>query len=184
MAINNQPYRGGNFRRRNERTHRINSEITHQTVRMVGDGVEPRVCSISEAIKTAQDLGVDLVEIVRDSNPPVCKVIEYQKFAYENKRKEKDKNSGKKSELKEIRLSPNIGEHDFGFKLKQAQQFLKDGNKVKVTIKFHGRMIVHKDQGKLVMLRFADGLLDFGKAEQLPKLDGKYMMMFLVPKKN
>lgn len=183
MALNNQPYRGNNFRRRNERTHRINSEITHQNVRVVGEGVEPKVCSISEAIKIAQDMGVDLVEIVKDSNPPVCKVIAYQKFAYENKKKEKDKNSGKKSELKEIRLGPNIGDHDFGFKVKQAEKFLNAGDKVKVTMKFHGRMIVHKEQGNLVMLRFAEALLDAGKAEQLPKMDGKFMMMFLVPKK-
>lgn len=183
MAFNNQPYKG-NFRRRNERTHRINGEITHHSVRVVGEGVESGIYTIADALKIATDLGVDLIEIVKDSNPPVCRVVEYQKFAYENKKKEKDKNSGaKKSELKEIRMSPNIGDHDFGFKTRQAEQFLKDGNKVKVTLKFKGRMIVHQEQGKLVLLRFAEALLDAGKAEHLPKLEGKFMSMFLIPKK-
>ena len=177
------PYKN-NFRRRNERIHRINGEITHHSVRVVGEGVEAGIYTIAQAIKMAQDIGVDLVEIVRDSNPPVCRVIEYQKFAYENKKKEKDKNSSsKKSEMKKIRLSPNIGDHDFGFKAKQAEQFLKDGNKVKVSLKFKGRMIVHNEQGRLVMLRFAEALVNSGTAEQLPKLDGKFMFMFLVPKK-
>jgi translation initiation factor IF-3 len=180
---NKQPYRGNNFRRKNERTHRINEEIKHQSVRVVGEGVESGIYHIGDAIKMAKDLGVDLIEIVSDSNPPVCRVIEYQKFAYEIRKKEKDKSSGKKSELKEIRLSPNIGDHDFGFKVKQAEKFLKNGDKVKVTVKFHGRMIVHKEQGNLVMLRFAEALSEVGKAEQLPKMDGKFMMMFLVPKK-
>ena len=181
MALQNKGFYKNNFRKRNQRTHRINSEITHRTVRVVGDGIEAKVCSIEDAMSIASDVGVDLVEISRNSNPPVCKVIEYQKFAYENKRKEKDKNSGsKKSELKEIRLSPNIGDHDLGFKVKQAEKFLKDGNKIKVTLKFKGRMIVHKEQGNIVMLRFAEALNEYGKPEQTPKLNGKTMIMFLI----
>jgi len=177
-------FQNRNFNRRKERIHRINGEITHHSVRVVGEGVEAGIYHIAEALKIASNMGVDLVEIVKDSNPPVCRVIEYQKFAYENKKKEKDKSAhSKKSELKEIRLSPNIGDHDFGFKVKQAEKFLKDGNKVKVTLKFKGRMIVHNEQGKLTMLKFAEALIECGTAEKMPQLEGKFMNMFLVPKK-
>lgn len=174
--------RRGFNNRTKQREHRINDEITHTTVRIVGDGIESKVCDISEALKIAVNAGVDLVEISPEAQPPVCKVIEYQKFAYEKKRREKD-NKGKKSEMKEVRLSQNIGDHDFNFKVKHAEKFLKEGDKVKVSIRFNGRSIMFKERGELVMAKFATVLEETGRVEQLPKMEGKNMYMFIVPRK-
>jgi translation initiation factor IF-3 len=182
--MNGKPnfFRKGFNNRKKEREHRINEEITHRTIRITGDGIESKICDISEALKISTEMGVDLVEVVPHAQPPVCRVIDYQKFLYEKKRKEKD-SKGKKSEMKEIRLSQNIGDHDFNFKLKNAEEFLKDGDKIKVAIKFKGRSIVFRQQGEMVMAKFATALEETGRVEQLPKMEGKNMYMFIVPKK-
>lgn len=154
-------------------------------VRLVGEGMEPLILSVRDALKIAYDQGLDLVEISPNANPPVCKIIEYQKFLYEQKKKQKEmKANSTKIVVKEIRLSPQIGEHDFNFLLKHAINFLQAGNKVKVEILFRGRAIVYKEQGEAQMLKFAQALLDYGKPESMPKLEGKKMMMMIAPKKN
>lgn len=154
-------------------------------VRLVGEGMEPQILSVRDALKIAYDQGLDLVEISPNANPPVCKIIEYQKFLYEQKKKQKEmKANSTKIVVKEIRLSPQIGEHDFNFLLKHAINFLQAGNKVKVEILFRGRAIVYKEQGEAQMLKFAQALLDYGKPESMPKLEGKKMMMMIAPKKN
>lgn len=178
------PYQRKPFNRKKEKLHKTNEEITAPEVRITGDGIESHVCSIREALQMAKDMCSDLVEIAPTVNPPVCKVIEYQKFLYEIKKKEKDKNkNATKSILKEIKLSPNIGEHDINFKMRNATEFLKEGNKIKVTLLFKGRGIIYKEQGELTLSKFAVGLEDVAKVEQLPKLEGKNMTMFLVPRK-
>jgi len=127
---------------------------------------------------------LDLVEISPSANPPVCRVIDYQKFLYEQKKKQKEmKAKSTKIVVKEIRLGPQIDEHDFNFKLKHAIRFLQDGNKVKVDVLFRGRTIIYKDQGETQLLKFAEALLEYGKPEMLPKLEGKRMMMIIAPKK-
>lgn len=136
------------------------------------------------ALKLAYDKGLDLVEISPNADPPVCKIIDYQKFLYEQKKKQKEaKANAQKTVVKEIKISPQIDDHDFDFKLKHAIGFLEDGNKVKVSLFFAGRQIVYKDQGEATMLRFAEALLDYGKPEVMPKLDGKRMHMIIAPKK-
>ncbi len=153
-------------------------------VRIVGDNIETNIVSIKEALKIANDLGLDLVEISPDANPPVCKIIDYNKFLYEQKKKQKEiKAKTAKVVVKEIKLSPNIDDHDFNFKLKHAQNFLESGAKVKLEIFFKGRSIVYKEKGELVLLRFADQLIEYGKIENMPKLEGKRMLMLLSPKK-
>lgn len=132
----------------------------------------------------AEDLGLDLVEISPTANPPVCKVIDYKKFLYEQKKKQKEiKAKTAKVVVKEIRLGPNIDEHDFNFKLKHAIKFLQDGAKVKVDVFFKGRSIVYKEKGEIILLRFAQELIEYAKVEQLPKLEGKRMIMIISPKK-
>lgn len=153
-------------------------------VRIVGDNIEPSIVSIREALAIAESHGLDLVEISPTANPPVCRILDYKKFLYELKKKQKEiKAKSAKIVVKEIRLSPNIDDHDFDFKLKHAMKFLEEGSKVRVDVFFKGRMIVYKDQGELVLLKFAQDLEDFGKVEQLPKLEGKRMMMMIAPKK-
>ncbi|MBP7496117.1 MAG: translation initiation factor IF-3 [Bacteroidales bacterium] len=177
----NRPYR--NFKKR-EAQHRINEFIRTPMVRIVGDNIETNIVSIKEALKIANDLGLDLVEISPDANPPVCKIIDYNKFLYEQKKKQKEiKAKTAKVVVKEIKLSPNIDDHDFNFKLKHAQNFLESGAKVKLEIFFKGRSIVYKEKGELVLLRFADQLIEYGKIENMPKLEGKRMLMLLSPKK-
>lgn len=154
-------------------------------MRVVGENIEMGIYQIREAINIATDQGLDLVEISPNANPPVCKVIDYKKFLYEQKRKQKEiKAKTAKIVVKEIRLGPNTDDHDFDFKLKHAIKFLQDGAKVKVDVFFKGRSIVYKDQGELILLKFADLLCEFGKPEQLPKLEGKRMMMIISPKKH
>lgn len=132
----------------------------------------------------ADEQGLDLVEISPTANPPVCKIVDYKKFLYEKKKKQKElKAKSAKIVVKEIRLGPNIDDHDFNFKLKHAIKFLEEGAKVKVDVFFRGRMIVYKEQGEYVLLKFAAELEEFGKVEQLPKLEGKRMIMIISPKK-
>ena len=153
-------------------------------VRVVGEGMEPTIMNTKEALRRAYDEGLDLVMISPQANPPVCKIIEYQKFLYEQKKREKErKANSQKIVIKEIRLSPQTDDHDFEFKLNNAIRFLKEGNKVKVDVFFRGRSIVYKEQGEQQLLKFAEALLEYGKPEQMPKLEGKRMLMVIAPKK-
>jgi len=153
-------------------------------VRVVGDNVDVGIYNIREAIAIADEQGLDLVEISPSANPPVCKVIDYKKFLYEQKKKAKEiKAKTAKVVVKEIRLGPNIDDHDFNFKLKHAIKFLQDGAKVKVDVFFKGRTIIYKEKGEYVLLRFASELEEYGKVERLPKLEGKRMIMIIAPKK-
>jgi translation initiation factor IF-3 len=153
-------------------------------VRVVGENVEPGIFNLREALDIARSQDLDLVEISPTANPPVCKVIDYRKFLYDLKKKQKEmKAKSAKIVVKEIRLGPNTDEHDFDFKLKHASNFLKEGAKVKVEVFFKGRTIVYKDKGELMLLRFAQELEEIGKVEQLPKLEGKRMIMIVTPKK-
>jgi translation initiation factor IF-3 len=153
-------------------------------VRVVGENVTPGIYNIREALTFAENLGLDLVEISPTANPPVCKVVDYKKFLYELKKKQKEiKAKSAKIVVKEIRLGPNTDEHDFNFKLNHAIKFLKDGAKVKVDVFFKGRTIIYKEKGELILLKFAQGCADDGKIEQLPRLEGKRMIMIIAPKK-
>jgi len=150
----------------------------------VGDNVDTGIYQLRDALKKAEELELDLVEISPKANPPVCKVMDYKKFLYEQKKKQKEiKAKTAKVVVKEIRLGPHTDEHDFNFKLKHAIKFLEEGSKVKVDVFFKGRSIVYKDKGELILLRFAQELEDLAKVEQLPKLEGKRMIMMLAPKK-
>lgn len=153
-------------------------------VRVVGENIQTGIYNIKEAIKMAEDQGLDLVEISPSANPPVCKVVDYKKFLYEKKKKQKEiKAKSAKVIVKEIRLGPNIDDHDFDFKLKHAIKFLQEGAKVKVDVFFKGRTIIYKEKGEYVLLKFASDLEEYGKVEQLPKLEGKRMIMVIAPKK-
>jgi translation initiation factor IF-3 len=150
----------------------------------VGENIEPGIYNLREAIDMARNLELDLVEISPTANPPVCKVIDYRKFLYDQKKKQREiKAKTAKVVVKEIRLGPNTDDHDFNFKLKYAVGFIKEGAKVKVEVFFKGRSIVYKDQGELILLRFASELEEIAKVESLPKLEGKRMIMILTPKK-
>lgn len=139
---------------------------------------------IKEALSIADALGLDLVEIAPTANPPVCKVMDYKKFLYELKKKQREvKANAAKVVLKEIRLGPNTDDHDFNFKLKHGLKFLEEGAKLKVYVFFKGRSIVYKEQGEIILLRFASEIAEVGKVEQLPKLEGKRMIMLISPKK-
>ena len=168
-----------------EEQHRINKNIRNTPqVRVVGDDVEAGVYPIEEAIKMAEELGVDLVEIAPNVDPPVCKVVDYGKFLYELKKKAKEvKAKASKVVVKDIRFGPHTDEHDYLFKKNHAMKFLQDGCKVKAFVFFRGREIVFKEQGEILLLRFASELEEYGKAEQLPVLEGKKMLMVLAPKK-
>jgi translation initiation factor IF-3 len=150
----------------------------------VGENIEGGIFPIREAQELADEQELDLVEISPTANPPVVKVMDYKKFLYEQKKKQKEiKAKTAKVVVKEIRLGPNIDDHDFNFKLKHAENFLKEGAKVKVDVFFKGRSIIYKDKGEIVLLRFAQELEDVGKVERLPKLEGKRMIMIITPKK-
>ena len=154
-------------------------------VRVVGDNVEVGIYPINEALTMAENQGFDLVEISPSATPPVCRIIDYKKFLYEQKKKQKEiKAKSAKVVVKDIRLGPNIDDHDFNFKLKQAKKFLSDGAKVKVDVFFRGRSIIYKDKGEIVLLRFAQELEEVGKVERMPKLEGKRMIMVITPKTN
>ncbi|GAO45657.1 translation initiation factor IF-3 [Flavihumibacter petaseus NBRC 106054] len=152
-------------------------------VRLVGDNVTVGVYSIQDAQRMAQEQGLDLVEISPNADPPVCRIIDYNKFLYEKKKKEKEmKAKAKQSEVKEIRFTPNTDDHDFNFKAKHAEEFLKEGNKVKAYVQFRGRAIQFKDRGELLLLKFAERLSDFGVLEGMPKMEGKRMLAIWAPK--
>jgi len=163
---------------------RINEKIKSPEVRITGKDVESRVVKLSEALDIANIMKLDLVEIVPNANPPVCKIIEFQKFLYEKKQKEREnKKNQKKIKVKEIRFTYNTGDHDFNFKLRHAINFLEKGDKVKTTVRFSGREIQFVDQGELLLLRFVDKLKDYGKIEEMPKLVNKRMSVTINPKK-
>lgn len=173
---------GRNRKNSNESAHRINSNIRVKEVRLVGDNVEVGIYSIKDALEIANDLELDLVEINSNSEPPICKVINYEKFLYDKKKADKDqKKSQKKNQQKEIRFGPNTGDGDLEHKIRSAKKFLEEGMKVKVTVFFKGRTIVHKERGEILLLRFADELSDCGVPESMPKLEGKRMNMLLKP---
>jgi translation initiation factor IF-3 len=154
-------------------------------VRVVGENVDSDIKTIREAQTMADQLGLDLVEIAPTANPPVCKIMDYKKFLYEQKKKQKEiKANAAKVVVKEIRMGPNTDDHDFNFKLKHAIKFLEEGAKLKVFVFFKGRSIIYKEKGEVILLRFAQELEEYGKVEQLPKLEGKRMIMFISSKKN
>tara|TARA_B100001142_G_scaffold327725_1_gene386037 strand:+ start:1233 stop:1691 length:459 start_codon:yes stop_codon:yes gene_type:complete len=151
---------------------------------MVGDQIEPKVVQLDEALNIAKSLELDLVEISPNAEPPVCKVIDYKKFIYDQKKKQKAiKNKAQKVVIKELRFGPNTGEHDFDFKLKHARSFLEDGAKVKAFVFFRGRTIIFKDKGHILLLKLAQALEDVGVVEHMPQLEGKKMIMIIAPRK-
>jgi len=181
----NRPQRPMNrgFRRVVEEPYRINERITAPRVRVVGENIKVDVYPIQVAIKIAQEAGLDLVEISPTADPPVCKVVDYSKFKYEQKKKQKEiKANAQKTVVKEIRFGPNTDDHDFNFKVKHAINFLDDGAKVKSYVHFAGRSIIFKERGEILLLKFAQALEDHGKVEQLPHLEGKRMFMMIAPK--
>ncbi|MDD2305810.1 MAG: translation initiation factor IF-3 [Prolixibacteraceae bacterium] len=178
-----RPYNGG--RAEVAPQHKINEKIRAQQVRVVGENIEnPGVFSLFEALKMADALELDLVEISPNADPPVCKITDYQKFLYQQKKKQKEiKAKTVQVVVKEIRFGPNTDEHDFQFKMRHAEKFLQEGAKVKAYVFFKGRSILFKEQGEILLLKFAQELEEVGKVEQLPQLEGKRMTMFISPKK-
>lgn len=171
------------FKKEQQQEHRTNHMIRVPQVRLVGDNVEVGVYSTQEALRMAQDQQLDLVEISPNADPPVCKIIDYNKFLYEKKKKEKEmKAKSKSAEVKEIRFTPGTDDHDFDFKAKHAESFLKEGNKVKAYVQFKGRAIMFKERGELLLLKFAERLAETGQPEALPKMEGKRMLMIIAPK--
>jgi translation initiation factor IF-3 len=171
---------------KNKIYHRINEGIRSPQIRIIGEGIESKVCSVQEAMRIAEPLDVDVVEINPNSNPPVCKLIRYDKFLYEEKRKAKEiekKNREQRVDIKEIGLGPNTDTHDIDFKVKHAINFLNDGDKVKLVMKFSGREMVFKDRGEKLMLEFIQKLENYGVAESLPKMEGKRMFVTIRQKK-
>lgn len=188
-----KPYQGGGNqnhagvrgrRPEKENPNRINHEITAPMVRVVGENVEPNlVIPIRQALAMAEQMELDLIEISPKADPPVCRIADYQKFLYQQKRKAKEiKAKQVKVVVKEIRFGPQTDDHDYNFKLKHAMNFLKEGSKVKAYVFFRGRSIVFKEQGEILLLRFATDLEEIAKVEMMPKLDGKKMNMILAPK--
>ena len=169
--------------RKKEPDHRINDFIRVQEVRLVGDNIEQGVYPTRKALQMADELELDLVEISPIAVPPVCKIIDYSKFVYEQKKKQKEiKSNAKQTVIKEIRFGPNTSDHDFDFKVKHAMKFLESGEKVRAYVHFKGRAIVYKEQGEILLLKFAQALEDYGKVELLPKLEGKRMFLTMAPK--
>ncbi|MDP2089185.1 MAG: translation initiation factor IF-3 [Flavobacteriaceae bacterium] len=167
-----------------EDAHKINEHIRAAEVRLVGENIEVGVYPLQKARQIAAEMELDLVEISPNANPPVCKVIDYKKFLYEQKKREKViKAKATKVILKEIRFGPQTDEHDYEFKKKHAEKFLQEGAKLKAFVFFKGRSIIFKEQGEILLLRLAQDLEEFGKVEQLPKLEGKRMIMLVSPKK-
>ena len=162
--------------------HRINRKITAEELRLVGDNVEIGVYKLSQALAIANEQDLDLVEISPKAVPPVCKVMDYKKFLYEQKKREKTlKSKAAKVVVKEIRFGPNTDDHDYNFKKKHAEKFLKEGAKLKAFVFFKGRSIIFKEKGQILLLRLAQDLEKLGKVEQMPKLEGKRMIMFIAP---
>lgn len=163
--------------------YRVNEQIRVREVRIVGDNGSI-VVPTRQALDMAHDKGVDLVEISPNANPPVCRLIDYSKFIYQQKRRAKEMKAKQvKVEVKEIRFGPQTDEHDYQFKLKHAREFLEDGNKVRAYVFFRGRSILFKEQGEVLLLRFANDLEEFGKVERMPSLEGKKMFLYIAPKK-
>ena len=164
--------------------HRINEQIRAKEVRIVGDDIESAVYPIAQALRMAEEHEADLVEISPNAVPPVCRIIDYSKFLYQLKKRQKEQKAKQvKVNVKEIRFGPQTDDHDYNFKLKHAIGFLQDGDKVKAYVFFKGRSILFKEQGEVLLLRFANDLEEYGKVEQLPKLEGKKMAIFIAPKK-
>ena len=180
MRKNSKPF----VRREEEAQHRINDKIFASEIRLIIDGEEPKVISVSKALAMAEEQELDLVEISPNATPPVCKIMDYKKFLYNQKRKQKElKAKQSKVVVKEIRFGPNTDDHDFNFKLAHARKFLEEGSKVKAYVFFRGRTIVFKDRGEILLLKFAQELADVGVVEQLPKLEGKKMILMINSKK-
>ncbi|MHC5201734.1 translation initiation factor IF-3 [Myroides sp. LJL119] len=176
--------RGYRPREEKKDAHRINNAIRVPEVRLVGDNVELGVYKLADAMRIAEELELDLVEISPNAEPPVCKVIDYKKFLYEQKKREKMlKAKSTQITVKEIRFGPQTDEHDYEFKKKNAEKFLKEGSKLKAFVFFKGRSIIYKDQGQILLLRLAQDLEEYGKVESMPVLEGKRMTMFIAPKK-
>ncbi|MXN89724.1 translation initiation factor IF-3 [Flavobacterium sp. Sd200] len=164
--------------------HRINNAIRVPEVRLVGENVEPGVYKTSQAMQMAEQFELDLVEISPNAEPPVCKIMDYKKFLYEQKKRDKVlKAKSTQIVVKEIRFGPQTDEHDYEFKKKNAEKFLKEGSKLKAFVFFKGRSIIYKEQGQILLLRLAQDLEEWGKVEALPVLEGKRMIMFIAPKK-
>ncbi|RRD77405.1 translation initiation factor IF-3 [Alloprevotella sp. OH1205_COT-284] len=164
--------------------YRVNEQIRAREVRIVGDEIESSVMPTREALRLAQQQGLDLVEISPNAEPPVCRLIDYSKFIYQQKKRQKElKAKQVKVEVKEIRFGPQTDDHDYNFKLKHAKGFLSEGDKVKAYVFFRGRSILFKEQGEVLLLRFANDLEEYGKVESMPVLEGKRMIMFIAPKK-
>ncbi|MEM7374856.1 MAG: translation initiation factor IF-3 [Bacteroidota bacterium] len=183
-----QPYR----RRREERPHRINDEIRVPEVRLVGleqyeetlGGVKDGIYSSYDAKRMAEDLGLDLVEVAATARPPVCRIVEYSKFRYEEKKRKKAAKAKQHTVvMKEIRFGPNTDDHDFNFKLKHAHKFLSEGNKLKAYVQFRGRNIIYKNRGRDMLDKFAEELDEVAKIEMHPKMEGRRMIMIMAPKK-
>lgn len=166
--------------------HRINEQVRHREVRIVGFGDDSidGVRSSSDALKIAEERGLDLIEINATANPPVCKIADYSKFKYEQKKRDKElKKNQPKTQLKEIKFGPNTGDHDLEFKSRNAEKFLSQGHKVKAYVQFRGREHAHRERGELMLLRFAEKLSENGTVESMPQMQGRNMVMFLSPKK-
>ena len=162
----------------------MNDQIRAREVRIVGEGFEPKVVSLREALRIADDMELDLVMISPNAVPPVCRIVDYSKFLYQLKKKQKEAKAKQvKIDVKEIRFGPQTDDHDYNFKLKHAKGFLQDGDKVKAYVFFRGRSILFKDQGEKILARFVKDLEDYGKQEQAPVLEGKRMTIFISPKK-
>lgn len=169
--------------KKKEPDHKINQLIRATEVRLVGDNVEQGIYPIKEALSIADEQELDLVEISPNAIPPVCKIVDYSKFVYEQKKKLKEiKANAKQTVIKEIRFGPNTSDHDFDFKLKHAIKFLEAGEKVRAYVHFKGRAIVYKDRGEILLLKFAQSLEEYGKVELMPKLEGKRMFITVAPK--
>ena len=164
--------------------YRVNEQIHAREVRIVGDDTETLVMPIAKALQIAERKGLDLVEISPNAVPPVCRLIDYSKFLYQQKKRQKEMKAKQvKIEVKEVRFGPQTDDHDYNFKLKHAKEFLSEGNKVKAYVFFKGRSILFKEQGEVLLLRFANDLEEYGKVEQMPVLEGKRMILFIAPKK-
>ena len=164
--------------------HRVNEQIRAKEVRIVGDDIESQVYPLAQALKIAEEHDADLVEISPNAQPPVCRIIDYSKFLYQLKKRQKEQKAKQvKVNVKEIRFGPQTDDHEYNFKLKHAKGFLEDGDKVKAYVFFKGRSILFKEQGEVLLLRFANDLEDFAKVDQMPILEGKRMTIQLSPKK-
>ena len=183
-AAQQRPQRRDKDGGKKDAAHKINEQIKAKEVRLVGDNVEQGVYPIAEALRIADEMELDLIEISANAAPPVCRILDYSKFLYQQKKREKEiKAKQAKVVVKEVRFGPQTDEHDYNFKLKHAQEFLKEGSKVKAYVFFKGRSIKFTEQGQVLLLRFANDLEEFAKVDQMPQLEGKRMIIMLSPKK-